>query len=127
MMTHQVALATQTLWRYLDFACMSRKWCSEMLRRSGNCPLEVVMRVTGFSGSYPATSSLDLARELMRPEYSARLAGVQLELSSLPRNDVELLIRSLQQSAPLLESLELRQASWEPMTIGSLASCLPSL
>jgi hypothetical protein len=85
------------------------------------------MRVTGFSGWYPATSSLDLARELIRPEYSARLAGVQLELSSLARNDVELLLRSLQQSAPLLESLELRQASWEPMTIGSLTSCLPSL
>ena len=85
------------------------------------------MRVTGFSGSYPATSSLDLARELMRPEHSTRLAGVQLELSSLARNDVELLIQSLQQSAPLLASLDLRQASWEPMTIGSLASCLPSL
>ena len=98
-----------------------------MLRRSGNCPLEVVMRVTGFSGSYSATSSLDLARELMRPEHSTRLAGVQLELSSLARNDVELLIQSLQQSAPLLASLDLRQASWEPMTIGSLASCLPSL
>jgi hypothetical protein len=106
---------------------MSRKWCAEMLRRSGNYPLEIIMRVTGFSGSYPATSSLDLARELMRPEHSTRLAGVQLELSSLARNDVELLIQSLQQSAPLLASLDLRQASWEPMTIGSLASCLPSL
>ena len=97
-----------------------------MLRRSGNCPLEIIMRVTGFSGSYPATSSLDLAWELVTPEYSTRLVGLQLDLSSLARNNVESLIQSLQQSAPLLESLELRQASWEPMTIGSLASCRPS-
>ena len=84
------------------------------------------MRVTGYSDLYPAKTSLDLARELMRPEYSARLAGLQMDLSSLARNDVESLIQALQQSAPQLESLELRQASWEPMTIGSLASCLPS-
>ena len=122
----QVALSTPSLWRYLDFAYMSRRWCSEMLRRSGNCPLEILMRVTGFSGSYPAKSSLDLAWELVKPEYSTRLAGLQLDLSSLARNTVESLIQSLQQSAPRLESLELRQASWEPMTIGSLASCRPS-
>ena len=84
------------------------------------------MKVTGFAGAYPTTSSLDLAWELVRPEYSTRLAGLQLDLSSLARFTVESLIQSLQQSAPLLESLELRQASWEPMTIGSLASCRPS-
>ena len=84
------------------------------------------MRVTGFSGSYSAMSSLDLVWELVRPEYSTRLAGLQLDLSSLARNDVESLIQSIQQSAPGLKSLELRQASWEPMTIGSLASCRPS-
>ena len=97
-----------------------------MLRRSGNCPLEIIMRVTGFSGSYSAMSSLDLVWQLVRPEYSTRMAGLQLDLSSLAGNDVESLIQSLQQSAPLLKSLELRQASWEPMTIGSLASCRPS-
>ena len=106
---------------------MSRKWCSEMLRRSGNCPIEVALRVTGSSCLYPTMStSFDVAREFARPEYSARLAGLQLDLSSLARRDVESLIQSIQRSAPLLESLELRQTSWEPMTIGSLASCLPS-
>lgn len=84
------------------------------------------MRVTGFANSYPPTSSLGLAWDLVGPEYSTRLAGLQLDLSSLARFTVESLIQSLQQSAPLLESLELRQASWEPMTIGSLASCRPS-
>ncbi|KAH9977558.1 hypothetical protein BJV74DRAFT_860494 [Russula compacta] len=122
----EVALATPSLWRYLDFISMSQKWCFEMLRRSGSCPIEVALRVTGSSSLYPVTTSFDVARELARPEYSARLAGLQLDLSSLARRDVESLIQSIQRSAPLLESLELRQSSWEPMTIGSLASCLPS-
>ncbi|KAH9963532.1 hypothetical protein BC827DRAFT_1154409 [Russula dissimulans] len=122
----QVALATPSFWKYLDFAHMSRKWCSEMLRRSGNCPLEVALRVTGRLDSYPVTTSMDIARELVRQEYSARLTGLHLHLSSLARSDVEWLIHSLQRSAPLLESLDLRQMSWESMTIGSLASCLPS-
>lgn len=105
---------------------MSRKWCSEMLRRSGRCSLEVTLRVTGCSGLYPVTTSLDVARELVRPEHSARLASLRLDLSSLARSEVESLVLSLQRSASSLESLELRQTSWEPMTVGSLASCLPS-
>ena len=69
---------------------------------------------------------MDITRELVKEEYSARLTGLQLHLSSLAKSDVESLIHSLQRSAPRLESLDLRQTSWESMTIGSLASCLPS-
>ncbi|KAH9036639.1 hypothetical protein EDB85DRAFT_1888778 [Lactarius pseudohatsudake] len=78
----EIALTTPTLWRYLDFTCMSRRWCLEMLRRSGNCSLDVALRIAGSSGLCPAPTSLDVARELMRPEYSARLAGLRLDITS---------------------------------------------
>ncbi|KAF8261011.1 hypothetical protein EI94DRAFT_1789685 [Lactarius quietus] len=74
----EIALATPSLWRYLDFTCMSRRWCSEMLRRSGNCSLQVALRIATSSGLFPARSSLDAARELVRPECSRRLAGCDL-------------------------------------------------
>ncbi len=49
-----------------------------MLRRSGNCSLEVALRIASSSGPCPVPTSLDAARELVRPEYSARLAGLRL-------------------------------------------------
>ena len=124
---HQVALATSSLWGYVDFTSISRKWCTEMLRRSGNCSLEIALRVTSCSGLRPLMTPLDIVQELVRPEYSARLAGLKLDLRWLARSGVELILRSLLCSAPLLESLVLQQTSRGSMTISSLACCLPSL
>ena len=124
---HQIALATPTLWRYLDFTCMSRKWCSEMLRRSGNCSLEVALRIASSSGLCPVPTSLEAAQELVRPEYSGRLVGLHLDLSLRNKRDVESLIHSVQQSAPRLEYLALQRTSWELVTISSFTSRLPSL
>ncbi|KAH9043580.1 hypothetical protein EDB84DRAFT_864547 [Lactarius hengduanensis] len=123
----EIALTTPTLWRYLDFTCMSRRWCLEMLRRSGNCSLDVALRIASSSGLCPAPTSLDVARELMSPEYSARLAGLRLDIISRTKCDVESLIHSLQQSAPRLEYLALQHTSWELATISSFTSRLPSL
>ncbi|KAH9064982.1 hypothetical protein EDB87DRAFT_1574710 [Lactarius vividus] len=75
----------------------------------------------------PAPTSLDAARELMRPEYSARLAGLRLDITSRTKCDVESLIHSLQQSAPRLEYLALQCTSWELAAISSFTSRLPSL
>ncbi|KAH9075583.1 hypothetical protein EDB83DRAFT_1794347 [Lactarius deliciosus] len=122
----EIALTTPTLWRYLDFTCMSRRWCLEMLRRSGNCSLDVALRIAS-SGLCPVPSSLDVAQELMRPEYSARLAGLRLDITSRTKCDVESLIHSLQLSAPRLEYLALQHTSWEFATISSFTSRLPSL
>ncbi|KAH8981540.1 hypothetical protein EDB92DRAFT_178446 [Lactarius akahatsu] len=123
----EIALTTPTLWRYLDFTCMSQRWCLEMLRRSGNCSLDVALRIASSSGLCPVPTSLDVARELMRPEYSARLAGLRLDITSRTKCDVESLIHSLQQSAPRLENLALQHTSWELATISSFTSRLPSL
>ncbi|KAI9451219.1 hypothetical protein BJY52DRAFT_1215149 [Lactarius psammicola] len=123
----EIALATPTLWRYLDFTCMPRRWCSEMLRRSGNCSLEVALRIANSPGLCPIPTSFDAARELMRPEYSARLAGLRLDLSSRIKRDIRSLIHSLQQSSPRLEYLALQRTSWELVTISSFTSRMPSL
>lgn len=125
----EIALATSTLWRYLDFACMSRRWCSEMLRRSGNCSLEVALRITSPLDPCPVLTSLSAARELVKPEYSGRLAGLHLELGSQNKRDVDSFINSLQQSAPRLEYLALQRTSWtwELLTVSSFTSRLPSL
>src|SRR6266404_869277 len=107
---------------------MSRRWCLEMLRRSGNCPLEIASRIVSSPSLCPVpTSSLDIAREFMRPEYSTRLVGLRLDLCSRSKRDVESLIRSLQNSAPRLEYLALQCTSWESVTISSFTSRLPSL
>jgi hypothetical protein len=121
----QVALATPCLWRFIDFTRMSRKWCTEMLRRSGHCSLEITFRFSAScSGPYSAPSPLDI---VVRPEYSTRLAGLKLDLSWLSRNDVESTLHSLQRSAPLLESLMLQQTSWEPIKIHTLTGYLPNI
>ena len=98
-----------------------------MLRRSGNCSLEVALRIASSSGLYPVPTSLEAAKELVRPEHSGRLAGLHLDLNLRNKRDVESLIHSVQQSAPRLEYLALQRTSWELVTISSLTSRLPSL
>ena len=123
---HQIALTTPTLWRYVDFTCMSRKWCSEMLRRSGDCSLTVALRIACSSSLCPVPTSLDAARELLRTEYSGRLAALHLYISSRTKHHVDSLLDSLQHSAPRLEYIALHRTTWELVTISSF-SRLPSL
>jgi hypothetical protein len=100
-----------------------------MLRRSGNCSLNVALRIACSSGLCPVPTSLDAARELLRPEYSDRLAALHLYLSSRTKHDVDSLLNSLQQSAPRLEYIALHRTTWELVTISSFSftSRLPSL
>ena len=83
--------------------------------------------IAGFPGQSPFSTCLDAARELVRPEYLARLAGLHLELSPRTKHDVDSLVHSLQQSAPRLEYLALQHTSRELVKISSFTSRLPSL
>ena len=98
-----------------------------MLRRSGNCSLEVALRITSPLGPIPI--ALDTALELVKPEYSSRLAGLHLDLGWRTKRDVDSFINSLQQSALRLEYLALQRTSWtwELVTVSSFTSRLPSL
>lgn len=98
-----------------------------MLRRSCNCPLEVALRIT--SPLAPVPIALDAARELVKPEYSSRLAGLHLDLGWRTKRDVDSFINLLQQSAPRLEYLALQRTSWtwELVTVSSFTSRLPGL
>lgn len=100
-----------------------------MLRRSGNCSLEVALRIPSPLDPCPVSTALGAARELVKPEYSGRLAGLHLDLGSQSKRDVDSFINSLQQSAPRLEYLALRRTSWtwELVTVSSFTSRLPSL
>jgi hypothetical protein len=98
-----------------------------MLRRSGNCSLQVALSIAGYPDHSPFPTCLDAARELVRPEYLARLAILHLDLSSRTKREVDSLVHSLQQSAPRLEYLAVRASSWERVTISSFTSRLPSL